>query len=1180
MPDEHADPKKIVVAAQGLIDLKARAAYVDRACAGDADLRRQVEALLAEDSGQVCKSGTMFSPDTPVASEHKAHHTRPFVPQPTEAYRSGQAQSPGEQQRARASAALLGATIAGRYTLDAVIGEGGMGSVYRASQSVPVKRQVALKLIKSGMDSDAMLARFDAERQALALMDHPNIARIFDGGISATGQPFFVMELVHGVPLTVFCDQNRLSLDQRLRLFVAVCQAVQHAHQKGIIHRDLKPANVLVTEVDGRATPKVIDFGVAKATEQKLTDLSFTDAGAIVGTPEYMSPEQADPNAVDIDTRSDVYALGVMLYELLVGSTPIDARQFKRGAYYEILRMVREVEPARPSTRLSAAQALPNIAANRSIEPARLAKALRGELDWVVMKALEKERTRRYQTANGLARDLERYLADEPVEARPPSAGYRLGKFVRRHMGAVVAASLAVLALVGGILGTSLGLLEALRQERLALAARDAESQRAEAEARERQRAEKAEAETRQRANELEQVTSFQAKLFEELDVPLTGVRLRQDLLERVKAAGVKSQQKPDAIDARLADLERAVAGADFAGMAVKALEQNVFAPALATIEKQFADQPLVRSRLQQTLANTLRELGLLELSLKPQRAALETRRQQLGNNHLDTLLSVRDLSVLLRMRGQLDEAETLLAEAHAGLEKQVGALDSRTLGCVNLLGALRFAQGKWTEAAKSFAQALPGLRRVRGDDHVDTLDAVDGLGSALTNQGKFDEAEKLLLEAYQNGLRRHGADNTRTIAAANNLGALYLGMSRLDDAERYYRLALDSQRRTMGDLHPNTISIVDNLAVLLGRLERLDEAMVFAAEALKSRRLLFGDDSLTTLRSVNTLAFLLARQQKLPEAEANYRRAFEGYRRLLGPDRPDTLFLANNLGNILKDEKKYAEAEMMLRMVLEGRRKALGATNRNSVATIIALADLLDLMQRPDEAQRLLIDSLPAARAAYTGSELRLLGDYLSRLGDGYLRIGQFKPAEAALDEAQRVLTAGYGSQGDPTTLCVDRRIDLYTRWHAAEKSMGFDAKAEGLRAEAWRLTQEQIVAARKRNPPSSLPLAGELAKAGARLVRIKRYVEAEPVLQETLTIRTKAQPNSWTTFNTQSLLGGALLGQKQLIRAEPLLRAGYEGLKKQEDNLPSPAKLALAEALKRLTQLYAEILVNWGRP
>jgi eukaryotic-like serine/threonine-protein kinase len=355
-----------------------------------------------------------------------------------------------------------------------------MGTVYRAGQTEPVKRQVALKLIKIGMDSRAVLARFDAERQALALMDHPNIARVYDGGTMATGQPFFVMELVSGEPITEYCDRHRLSVRARLELFVAVCQAVQHAHQKGIIHRDLKPGNVLVTEVDPGApgAPKVIDFGVAKATAFQLTDQSLADTGAIVGTPTYMSPEQADPSSMDIDTRTDVYALGVMLYELLAGSPPLDAKEFKRGAILEMPRMVREVDPPRPSTKVSTAEALPSIAASRDIEPAHLKRALQGDLDWIVMMALEKDRTRRYETANGFAADILRHLAHEPVVAAPPSRAYRLRKFVRKHRGAVIAASLVVLALLAGITGTTWGLIRAESRRVEAEKAQAAEAER------------------------------------------------------------------------------------------------------------------------------------------------------------------------------------------------------------------------------------------------------------------------------------------------------------------------------------------------------------------------------------------------------------------------------------------------------------------------------------------------------------------------------------------------------------------------------------------------------------------------------------------------------------------------------------------------------------------------------
>jgi serine/threonine protein kinase/Tfp pilus assembly protein PilF len=363
--------------------------------------------------------------------------------------------------------------IAGRYKLLSTIGEGGMGSVWLAEQRVPVKRLVALKLIKAGMDSKAVIARFDAERQALAMMDHPNIAKILDGGIAGTGSPYFVMELVKGVPITEFCDSKKLNLKERLELFVPVCQAIQHAHQKGIIHRDIKPSNVLVASYDDKAIPKVIDFGVAKATGTALTDLTINTGFGVVGTPQYMSPEQATLNQLDIDTRSDIYSLGVLLYELLTGSPPFRVEELQKAGYMEMLRVIREDEPQRPSTKLSTADTLPKIAASRSTEPTRLAGLLRTELDWVVMKAIEKDRVRRYETANAFADDIERYLTGAPVQAHPPSQAYQFKKFIRRFRGPVIAASVVGLALTGGIAGTTIGLFEANWQKTVAQQERD-----------------------------------------------------------------------------------------------------------------------------------------------------------------------------------------------------------------------------------------------------------------------------------------------------------------------------------------------------------------------------------------------------------------------------------------------------------------------------------------------------------------------------------------------------------------------------------------------------------------------------------------------------------------------------------------------------------------------------------
>jgi len=450
-----------------------RTAYLKAACGEDADLRRRVEALLAahDRADEILGPAGEQSADSVTTDSNAgrpgAEATIARTPEPEASL--SQASITADHQ----STAGQDVVIAGRYTLKEKIGEGGMGEVWVAKQTEPVKRKVALKLIKTGMDSRAVLARFEQERQALAMMDHPNIARVLDGGLTPGGQPFFVMELVDGLPLTKFCDEARLTPKERLELFVPICQAVQHAHQKGIVHRDLKPANILVTIIDGKPVPKVIDFGVAKATGGKLTDLSMsTQFGVVVGTLEYMSPEQAGFSGVDIDTRADIYSLGVILYELLTGLRPIDARGVKQAALTEMIRIIQEEERSKPSTRLSTDESLPSMAALRQTEPRKLMALPRGELDCLVMKCLEKKRDRRYDTANGLARDIQRYVADEPVEARPPSAGYRLSKFLRRNKGPVLAASLVLMALVAGLALASYGFARAKSERDIADKAR------------------------------------------------------------------------------------------------------------------------------------------------------------------------------------------------------------------------------------------------------------------------------------------------------------------------------------------------------------------------------------------------------------------------------------------------------------------------------------------------------------------------------------------------------------------------------------------------------------------------------------------------------------------------------------------------------------------------------------
>jgi WD40 repeat protein/serine/threonine protein kinase len=446
-----ADIKSIFGKALELRSAIERAAYLEQACQGDLRLRAEVESLLQ--AGQEA-ANFLAGPGS--------------VPQTT--LEEPVAERPG--------------TVIGPYKLLERIGEGGFGVVFMAEQAQPLRRKVALKVLKPGMDTRQVVARFEAERQALAIMDHPNIAKVFDGGATATGRPYFVMELVRGVPITEFCDQNHFTPRQRLELFVAVCQAVQHAHQKGVIHRDLKPSNVLVSRHDTTPVVKVIDFGVAKALGQTLTDKTlFTGFAQMVGTPLYMSPEQAGMSDLDVDTRSDVYSLGVLLYELLTGTTPFAQERFKNAGYDEIRRIIREEEPARPSTRLSTlGPAAVTVSANRESDPRALSRLLRGELDWVVMKALEKDRNRRYETASAFAADVQRYLHDEPVLACPPTVGYRLGKFLRRNRRSVLAAGLGFFAVLGGGIGVAFGLTEAWKQRELTSLWQQAVAARGEAE--------------------------------------------------------------------------------------------------------------------------------------------------------------------------------------------------------------------------------------------------------------------------------------------------------------------------------------------------------------------------------------------------------------------------------------------------------------------------------------------------------------------------------------------------------------------------------------------------------------------------------------------------------------------------------------------------------------------------
>jgi serine/threonine protein kinase/tetratricopeptide (TPR) repeat protein len=702
-------------------DPAERAAFLDQMCAGDPALRQRLERLLQ-------------------------HHQQAdsFLESPTLAWAAL-----AELIRERPG------TVIGPYKLLQQIGEGGMGIVFMAEQQQPVRRKVALKIIKPGMDSSQVVARFEAERQALALMDHQNIARVLDAGTTDTGRPYFVMELVYGVPITTYCDDNHLTVRERLELFVPVCKAIQHAHQKGIIHRDLKPSNILVCLYDGQPVPKIIDFGVAKAIEQRLTERTmFTQYGQIIGTFEYMSPEQAEMSQLGVDTRSDIYSLGVLLYELLTGSTPFE--RLREAGLAEMLRTIKEDEPPKPSTRLSSTQEAAKIASARRTEPVKLAKVVRGELDWIVMKCLEKERDRRYETAYGLAMDVQRYLADEPVLASPPSPRYRLRKYWRKHRGPLLAVSGIVLLLVAGIIGTSVGLVLAQEKER------EAQKDKAAALASQKQAMDSLRAATDDVVEQLidgKPVLGPAEKAF--LETTLKRWQAFADATgegEQARAIRAEGWSRVASLRAKLGQRDEAVIG---------------YQEAIALCQKLVDDYPGVPKH-RQDLALTYVLLGYVFAHLGKQQERETALGQALAlreklaaefpdepEYRFDEALSHYDLGYLLSDQGRYVEAESFYRRTLALYEQLMTASPAVAKYRRNMaitqkaLGNLLKDQRKFTAAQAAHREALaiaeklvdefpavPDYRQLLADSHND-------LGAALGRQGKIREAEA----SYRDGL-------------------------------------------------------------------------------------------------------------------------------------------------------------------------------------------------------------------------------------------------------------------------------------------------------------------------------------------------------------------------------------------------------------------------------------------
>jgi tetratricopeptide (TPR) repeat protein len=883
-----------------------------------------------------------------------------------------------------------------------------------------------------------------------------------------------------------------------------------------------------VTIIDGAAVPKVIDFGVAKATGAALTERTlYTSFQQFVGTPLYMSPEQADLSGMDVDTRSDIYALGVLLYELLTGTTPFAPETFRQAAFDEVRRIIREQEPPKPSTRLSSlGETRATVSAHRNADARQLDRAVRGELDWIVMRALEKDRRRRYETANDFATDVMRYLSDQPVEACPPSAWYRFAKLARRNRVALVTSTFVATALM---LGTAVSIWEAIRAtgaERAADTARAAESSA-------RKRAEDAEKTARVEADKATAINEF----------------LVNDLL-------VRSGEPGKDVD----PLVPAEPGEEAAASRITLRE--ALDRAAKKVGERFRGLPLVEAALRTTISDTYHGLGVWAESRQQAAVALAIYEREKGPEAAETLNAVRRLGHAEDDGGDPVEAERLLRRSLDGLRRVLGERHPDTLKAMDDLGGLYRDRGKPAEAEPLLIQAVEIGRHALGEDHPDTVRCMVDLARLYRRQGQWARAEPLLVQAMEVGRRALGEENPATLSAMLFLAKYYEEERQYPKAEPLWVKRLEILRRVLGEEHPDTLHAMHNLAVLFKSQGKQSEAEALFIKALEGYRRVKSEEHRDALHTINCLACLYQDQRKWSQAEPLFVKALEISRRVRGEEDPDRLRFLHNLAGQYMVEQKFAQAEPLFVRALEVRRRVLGEEHPDTLSTMHNLAGVYKEQRKFALAEPLFVRTLEVRRGVL-GEEhpdtlltARVLAD---------LYRYHMMTLERSIPLFERAW-AGARKQPD--------RMPGGLEWIAFELGMAYEQTGRLERAEP--LYREALETLRQRHKEASSESAMLQSSLAGNLLKQQRSAEAEPLLRECLNFREQNEANHYVTFYTKSLLGGSLLGQKRYSEAEPLLLAGYDGMKRREAGIPPVRMFRMTEAIERLVQLYEA----WGQP